>query len=309
MIDTVDLTLRRLLMRVPNVREQQIGFQPPDEAWRQRVSTGTGLWVNCVLADLREDRRLRQNIRRRVTVGNVTLERGAPVRVRCHYLITVWNSAQNTAQVPATEQEHAVLGDILTALVDADPLVPSELLTPQQLARVPESLRDAALPTDVVPPEGFPKLAEFWGLSSRAVAAWRPALYLIVTVPVPEPERRIDGVVHTVLTTYGVGPQSSGGTGAAEPPEILADAGGIVLRTTATGGLPQPVSDAEIELADTAGQVVARAHSSGDGRFVIVGVAPGAYLARVTAPGLAPSPPSPVHIPGPSDAPIELRIT
>ncbi|MGW1997814.1 Pvc16 family protein [Embleya sp. NPDC001921] len=304
MIDILDLIIRETLIAgVPGLTSARIGFQPPDDDWRQRVGASTGVWVNCALVDLREDRTLRQNIRKRITTGSVTVERREPARICCHYLITAWNAAKDSAQMPATEQEHTVLGAVLAVLLDADPMVASAILTPEQLARVPATLREAELPVEVVPPEGFTKLAEFWGTVGRATS-WRPAVYLIVTMPVPEPDRRIDGVVHTVLTSYDAEPPG-GDDGTAEQ---LADVGGLVL--DATGGPPVPVPDADVVLDDPAGLVVvARVRSDDDGRFVLVGIPPGEYRARVTAAGLPPPAPQAVRVPGSPDALIELRFT
>ncbi|MFI6585390.1 Pvc16 family protein [Embleya sp. NPDC050493] len=309
MIDVLDLIIRETLVAgVPGLTSARIGFQPPDDDWRQRVGASTGVWVNCALVDLREDRHMRMNIRRRVTSGVGIVERREPARIRCHYLITAWNAAKDSAQIPATEQEHTVLGAILAVLLDADPLVASAILTPEQLVKVPATLREAELPVEVVPPEGFGKLAEFWGTVGRATS-WRPAVYLIVTMPVPEPDRRLDGVVHTVLASYDadIGGLPGGGVG---PVERLADVGGLVLDATGGPAVPAvPVADADVVLEDPAGREVARVRSGEDGRFVLVGLRPGAYLARVTAAGLPPPAPGAVHVPGSPDALIELRFT
>ncbi|MEU0938149.1 Pvc16 family protein [Embleya sp. NPDC005971] len=304
MIDILDLIIRETLVAgVPGLTSARIGFQPPDDDWRQRVGASTGVWVNCALVDLREDRHRRMNIRRRVGTPAGIVDRREPAWIRCHYLITAWNAAKDSAQMPATEQEHTVLGAVLTLLLDADPMVASAILTPEQLAKLPSTLRDAELPVEVVPPDGFGKLAEFWGTVGRATS-WRPAVYLIVTMPVPEPDRRLDGVVHTVLTSYDAVP---GETGAGEQ---LADVGGLVLDATGGPAVPPiPVPDADVVLADPAGREVARVRSGDDGRFVLVGLRPGAYLARVTAAGLPPPAPADVQVPGSPDALIELRFT
>ncbi|OPC78288.1 hypothetical protein B4N89_39645 [Embleya scabrispora] len=303
MIDILDLIIRETLVAgVPGLTGARIGFQPPDDDWRQRVGASQGVWVNCALVDLREDRHMRQNIRQRITTGAVTVERPEPARIRCHYLITAWNAAKDSPQMPATEQEHMVLGAVLAVFLHADPLVASAVLTPDQLVGVPEVLREAELPVEVVPPEGFGKLAEFWGTVGRATS-WRPAVYLIVTMPVPEADRRIDGVVHTVLTSYE-------GTPPDGPAEQLADVGGLVLDATAGPGVPPvPVADARVVLLDAAGGEAVRARSGADGRFVLVEVRPGAYTALVTAAGLPPPAPTPVQVPGSPDALIELRFT
>src|SRR4051794_8153222 len=115
MIDDLDLVIRQTLVAEIPALTTRLGFQPPDEAWRQRVAAGTGVWVNCTLVDLREERHRR-------TPG-VTIERDPPplrriqppFLMRCHYLISAWNRAKNSAAVPASEQEHRVLGSVMAA--------------------------------------------------------------------------------------------------------------------------------------------------------------------------------------------------
>lgn len=204
MIAAVDLVLRHaLLSRIPGLTSGRIGFQPPNEAWRQLVGA-QGMWVNCYLVDLREDRRLRQNVRERVTTGTSVSERRAPVRVRCQYLVSAWSGGRDAPEMSATEQEHTMLGAVVSALLAAEPLVPSAVLTPEQLLSVPEFMREHELPTELLPVDGFPKLAEFWGTMGRP-AAWKPVVPLVVTVPVPEPEQLRDGVVRSVVASYATG--------------------------------------------------------------------------------------------------------
>jgi hypothetical protein len=210
-IDTVDLVLRQtLLARVSGLDSTHIGFQPPDEDWRSHVGgSAQGVFLNCFLAELREDRRLRQGVRN----GGVPAAEGAvvhrrtPVRVRCQYLMSAWNAARDSPQVAATEQEHALLGAVVAALVVADPLVPADVLTPQQLADVPEPLREGPLPVDLLPVDGFVKMAEFWGTMGRP-AAWKPVVPVTVTVPVPDPGKPVGGLVRSVTTAYSLLPDS-----------------------------------------------------------------------------------------------------
>jgi hypothetical protein len=210
-IDTVDVVLRQILLaQVAGLDNAHIGFQPPDEDWRSHVGgSAQGVFLNCFLADLREDRRLRQGVREggAPAAEGAVVHRRTPVRVRCQYLLSAWNAARDSPQVAATEQEHALLGAVIAALVAADPLVPAAVLTPGQLEGVPEPLREGPLPVDLLPVDGFAKLAEFWGTMGRP-AAWKPVVPVTVTVPVPEPGPPPGDVVGSVTTSYALLPDS-----------------------------------------------------------------------------------------------------
>ncbi|MDX2291663.1 MULTISPECIES: Pvc16 family protein [Streptomyces] len=210
MIDALDLVLRKLfLTRVPGLADSRIGFQPPDEAWRQLVGGApSDMHLNCYLVELREDRRLRQGVRERVGPGPHVIDRRAPVQVRCQYLVSAWHGSRNSLQMQATEREHATLGAVMSALLAATPLVPSRLLTPTELKAVPEPLRERPLSLEPLPGEGFPKLAEFWGTMGRPIA-WRPVVPLVVTAPLFLPETPDAVVVQSVSASYQVLPDGS----------------------------------------------------------------------------------------------------
>ncbi|MER6784313.1 Pvc16 family protein [Streptomyces sp. NPDC000658] len=220
MIDLVDLVLRQTLVaRVPGLANAQVGFQPPDDTWRSQVGgAAQGVFLNCCLVDLRENRRLRQGSRESgpSVAAGAPSHRRAPVQVRCLYLLSAWNGARDSPQVAATEQEHALLGAVIGALVAAGPLVPAAVLTPQQLARVPVPLQEGPLPVELLPADGFTKLAEFWGTMGRP-AAWKPVVPVTVTVPVLEAEPAAGRIVRSVTTRYGL---LADGSPAGDPLEI-----------------------------------------------------------------------------------------
>ncbi|MEV4937436.1 Pvc16 family protein [Streptomyces zaomyceticus] len=207
MIDALDLVLRKVfLSHVPDLADSRIGFQPPNEAWRQLVNGApTHMHLNCYLVELREDRRLRQNVRERETSGPQITRGRAPVQVRCQYLVSAWHGSPNSLQMPATEHEHATLGAVMSALLAVSPLVPSALLTPDELKGVPETLRERALAVELLPPEGFPKLAEFWGTMGRPTA-WRPVVPFAITAPVHLPGTPAGEPVRSVAASYEVLP-------------------------------------------------------------------------------------------------------
>src|SRR6476620_9790322 len=151
MIDGVDLVLRQTLVTAIPSLSSRVGFQPPDDTWRQRVGVGTGVWLNCALVDLREDRHRRSTD---IRVERDPLRRTyPPFLLRCHYLLSAWNSAKESEAVPAVMQEHALLGQVIAALVEQGPLTPATVLLPTELSTLPAPWQEMSFDTDVLPPE------------------------------------------------------------------------------------------------------------------------------------------------------------
>jgi uncharacterized protein DUF4255/carboxypeptidase family protein len=299
-IDRLDLVIRETLVgEIPSLTSR-LGFQPPNEAWRQRVGSGTGVWLNCALVDLREDRkrrstevRIEQNPLRRVQ---------APFLLRCHYMLSAWNSAKDSEAVAATSQEHALLGRVVAVLVDRAPLTPSAVLTPTELATLPSLWREAAFDTEVLPPEGFSKIPEYWGTMGRT-APWRPVVWLEVTVPVAPEPTLLGGIVTTIITSTGRGRP-------AQDAETLLTFGGLVVDATgANAGAPVPVDEALVTITDAAGHLLGRALTESDGRFVLEAIPPGTYRMAVRAAALPPLAPQTVTLPAPVEGPLELQFT
>lgn len=267
MIDSLDLVLRQTITTAIPALVNRVGFQPPDEAWRQRVGAGAGIWLNCALVDLREDR-VRRSTEFRIERDPLRRVH-PPFLLRCHYLLSAWNSAKDSAAVAASMQEHALLGRVVAALVAESSLTPARVLLPAELLALPAAWRESTFDLDMLPPEGFAKIPEYWGTMGRSTP-WRPVAWLAVTVPiVPEPTP-IDGVVLTIVTNVG----QRGVPGASDD---LLTIGGAV--TDAAG----PVADALVLLSGAGGHLVARAETGGDGRFVLDGVVPGDYTVTARA--------------------------
>lgn len=267
MIDSLDLVLRQTITTALPALVGRVGFQPPDEAWRQRVGAGAGIWLNCALVDLREDRVRRST---EIRTERDPLRRvHPPFLLRCHYLLSAWNSAKDSAAVAASMQEHALLGRVVAALVGESTLTPARVLLPAELATLPSAWREATFDLDMLPPEGFAKIPEYWGTMGRATP-WRPVAWLAVTVPVvPEPTQ-VDGIVLTIVTSLGQ-------RGIRDTSEGLLTIGGAV--TDAAG----PVADALVLLSDAGGRLVGRAETGDDGRFVLDGVVPGDHTVTARA--------------------------
>jgi hypothetical protein len=292
-IDALDTIIAKTLVAAIPTLANRIGFQPPDRTWRDQVSAQPGAWLNCALVDLREDRARRST--------GVRVERDPSQRVlppfllRCHYLISAWNSAnENPPAVSATRAEHSLLGKVVAALAEHTPLRAAAVLLPAELATIPSAWRETTLDTELLPPDGFGKLAEFWQTMGTG-SPWRPVVWLAVTVPVsPEPIVS-DGVVTTILTSLGTGP-------AAENPETLLAVGGQV---SDQAGLP--VADALVLVTDAAGHLAARASTGADGRFVADGLAAGTYTLTARAAGQPAFAPLVVSVPTAAAGPLQLQ--
>src|SRR4030095_316940 len=272
MIDHLDNLLRDLFMSqiggLPD--EAQVRFQPPDEAWRNHVTNLEGNALNVYLADLRENRKLRSNERVREMTNGMVNEAPAPRRMDCHYLITAWSPASVTTAVEPTADEHALLYAVTGVLAKNEPLNPSRIYPDGSAAlnAVPELIRNADLPTQLLPVEGFPKYAEFWG-TMGVNHRWKPAVYLVVTLPV-ELEKEVAGpMVTTRLTT-------SRQTGKPETAEVW-----IQIAGTVTNPTNKPVPEAWVHL-DPGDYTTT---TDIDGRFTFVRLRIGNYTLRVRASG------------------------
>jgi hypothetical protein len=247
MIQHLDNLLRHLfLAEIAEITgEDQVSFQPPDEEWRGHVTNLEGNALNVYLVDLRENRKLHSNERVRTVQNGIVSETPAPRRVDCHYLITAWSPAAITPAVEPTLDEHALLAEVTGVLMQNESLIPREVYAPDPLpATFPAEVAEAELPTSVLPGEGFAKLAEFWG-TMGANHRWKPAVYLVVTVPVILRTEVAGPMVTTRITEYRQ-------TGRPETAEVWIQIGGHVL----TGSLPQTVAVGSATVATVSGVTV-----------------------------------------------------
>jgi hypothetical protein len=268
MIDLLDRLLRTLfLSRVPELTDEtQVRFQPPDEQWRAAVANlhvggAPAPALNVYLAEIRQDRDLRSTARTRSIRDGVAVDRLAPSWIVCHYLITAWSPGASE-QVEPTPDEHALLYRALAALQDAAPINPTRIhpAGSPALAAWPADIRGSDLPTDLLPLEGFGKLAEFWGTMGPG-HRWKPVLHVVVGLPVvwTEPVER-GRLVSTLVVQVGTAGQD--GTR-----DLLAVIGG---RVTQPGGLP--AGGAEVALvaaADGGAALRAAVADPTTGRFLL----------------------------------------
>lgn len=298
-LGAVDATLQGLLsLGIPRVSGTgQIGFRPPDSSWRSDVNALTSKEAfNVYLLELRENRRLRTSEPVEEIVNGISYREPAPVRVDCHYLVTAWSGAEES--VGRTRLEHELLGEALAVLMNARPLSPRRVFRfvgyPQGF---PPELEDAEFPSTVAPPDGYPKLPEFWGTLRGDVNPWKPAIHLVVTAPVTV-ERELDGVlVTTRIATYRV----EGDPGdAPDPGETLIQIGGEVRESAA----PRPlVAGAAMELrTHPAGERIRTSPTDVNGRFSFQGLSAGRYRITARADGHAPVTTPPFDVPSATGA-------
>lgn len=202
MIDLLDHALRTLLLgRVPELEDdrRRVGLQPPDEEWRASVSSLSAVALNVYLAEVRQNRDLRSTARHRFVRDNLLVDHPAPSWLECRYLISAWSPA--ATQVEPTPDEHALLYRALAALQDAAPINPSRVHGADVAAidAWPDAFRNVDLPTELMPVDGFAKLAEFWGMMGNN-HRWRPVVELAVGLPVLFTEPVVRGPAIVTLT-------------------------------------------------------------------------------------------------------------
>jgi Pvc16 N-terminal domain/Carboxypeptidase regulatory-like domain len=303
MIDHLDTMLFRLLRwQVGELTGNgQVRFQPPDEAWRAMVpgiADGGGNPANSLnvyLVDLRENRKLRTNERERTTVGPDVYETPPPRRVDCHYLISAWSPVQPAPGLDPTPDEHALLAEAARVLGQYDALDPAEICAATRAPNlpaipVPPPLLDEILPLTLLPVEGFPKYAEFWGTMGDK-NRWKPCIYAVVTVALKESPVRSGPIVTTMITNA-----------------LQVTAPGSIDTRYHIGGevrdaaVPaQPVPGAWIELLNNAGTArIQLTRADGLGRFVFADIAVGSYQLRATANPQGTTAARPITVPEPT---------
>ncbi len=270
MLAAFDRLLRTLFRKTVAgiTTDAHVSFQPPDQDWRSQVS-GLGTALNAYLVELRENRGLRSNERTRQTLNGVTFDTPVPRRIDGHYLITAWSTAVESpgTGVERTVIEQDLLYQVTRALLANQPLVPADVYAPDP---VPADLLvpgAAEINTVVLPGEGFPKYAEFWGTMGN-LHPWKPAVYVIATLPVVAVERP-SGVP---VTTVHLELEQTDRPGSAERLTVI---GGTVRGTAGA-----PVAGVWVRLETLAGRPVQETQSDGGGQFILDRVTPGKYRLR-----------------------------
>ena len=173
MLKDLDDTLVELLKQkylTPENKTDQIDivFNRPDKIWEGGV---TKLTINLFLYDIRENLQLRTNERYITRNGTSGQEIYAATRMDFTYLISVWSKASSTVEI---EEEHEILGKVLTTLLSY-PVLPPEVLKGEiaQQSQPPRAW--------IAQPEDTPKTWEFWGSNEwrlKAGISYRVTLHI-----------------------------------------------------------------------------------------------------------------------------------
>ncbi len=319
MLDLLDNLLRQLLMdgvtglrevttppaTPPAVLQEQVGFRPPNDTWAAYVRTTLRLnALNVFLLELRENRKLRSNERERGMAGGSAYSDPAPARLDCHYLITAWSPIEELPpQVEPVIDEHQLLYEAAAVLLRAGALNPSQIYLAGSLAlnTWPPRFREVDLPVVIGPPEGFPKLAEFWG-TMGSKQPWKPALHLVVTLPVELLRESSGPMVTARITEYRQ-------AGRPDSAEVWVQIGGHVLDARTDPGNPKVVVGAWVQLETTGGEALQTTRTNELGRFTFVNVPTGLYALRVSAVGLGELiPQRPIEVPPSRAGEYDLRF-
>jgi hypothetical protein len=153
----------------------------------------------------------------------------------------------------------------------------------------PPVIADETFPITLLPVEGFPKYAEFWGtmgLKNR----WKPCVYTVITVALTETPTRAGPMVTTTITrTLPTDVPSAADT--------LYHIGGTVYDNSAPA-LPVPL--AWVQLLTLAGTQRQLTRADAQGRFVFANVPGGAWRLRASAMPLGVTAPRDIAVPEPT---------
>jgi hypothetical protein len=300
MLDLLNNLLRTILLEnvaglqdgSATVIEDQVGFQPPGEAWRTHVSNLQRNALNVYLVELRENPKLRSNGRVRTLEAGMVYEEPAPAHLDCHYLISAQSPAEVSQQVEPAIDEHLLLYQAAAALFNQAPLNPGRVYPEGSAALLawPERYRFHDLPTLLAPAEGFDKLPEFW-TSMGAGSPWKPVFHLVVTLPVLFERQQAGALVTTRITEYRM-------TGLPETAEVWIQIGGRVLDGTTS---PEaPLAGAWVRLETETGGPLKTTTTDSLGQFTFAGLHAGAYRLSWRASGFPEPAPRPIEVPSQS---------
>jgi hypothetical protein len=237
--------------------QPQIEFGPPNSS----APTDT---VYFSLVEIRENRRSRPSAREYDGERNTWTP--ALLQLDCHYLVSAFCAKQSNdePQLSSSTREAELLFALASLLADKEPLQSGQF---PDLTKLEKDLGgDFEIPMVLAPPEGFPKLPDFWASISGGMP-WRPVLYLIATLPALRVPVAAGPPVLSRHTTYSA-------VGDGESEEVWQIAGVIRDRHGAT------LSSARVMFDND--QTHAEATSNDNGQYTVWDIPAGAYTVRLT---------------------------
>lgn len=252
----------------PILSTPQIGFNAPDQDWRNLISGFSDIALNIYLVEMYQDLDLRSNERvATMTPGGVVQTR-VPTRLNCRYLISAWSPAKTNPLTDPAIDEDVLLYEVARVLLENSPLDAEQIYPPGSLpAGFPDDMLAPPLPAVVASSEPFPKLADFW---MRMDTIWKPVVDLTVTLPVAHAPRAPVPAVTTLLGEYGTLDHAA--------LEELLVIGGVVRASPSE----DPVPSAWVRLVELDAIVTADLA----GRFVFADIRRGSYTLEAGGPGL-----------------------
>lgn len=161
MIEDLDRSLEKLLMRELPLKGVEISFATPDD---QFPSSSVKLpAIDLFLYDIRENTELRSNAWLEERRGTTFTRILPPARIDCSYLVTAWASEDSPTQA---QDEHQLLGEVIKVMLRFKTL-PEEILQGSLKEQTPP------LPTVALQPGRLQSLGEFWqALGGKPKAAF-----------------------------------------------------------------------------------------------------------------------------------------
>lgn len=225
MFQDLDSTLEAMLKdpsmpaSLVNLKNADKSFVTPDKNFAPAQAT-----VNLFLYEVKENRQLRDPEPIVEKVGTTFIQRPAPLRVDCCYLVTAWSSQAGAVGVAKAHE-----------------LLSQSLLWLSRFPTVPSTYFQGSLANQIYPPPTLvaqmdhKNTGEFWfalGIPPR------PAFHITVTIAM-ELGTQIEGpIVTTTITDYRLSDQPETGVGRAATSEVWAQIGGCVV----LAGLLRPAS-------------------------------------------------------------------
>jgi hypothetical protein len=241
-------------------------FTVPDEAWRDRVRSGTTRRLNIYLYEVRENREMHRAPWDVVTLADQTAVLSQPpAYFDCHYLISAWSPTEESEATSPVPEEHELLGEALRVLLRNPDVTPATL----GIAGGGPVFQQAHIYLTVSPPETPRVLNDFW---STMRLPWRPAILLTATAPLDLLQDQPPAPLMTTFIQRYVPVGPAGGV------DEWIQIGGWVLEDVPAG---TPIAGATVERVAT-GET---ATTDAQGRFTFAGLRRGVHRLRASAPG------------------------